>query len=318
MANELIFDWADMAFGSKKPLRGAATFVLAPRAMSHERLSEIIATYLPKGDIVFGIAKEQYIDGFEGQSQFVTLPLDAVRTIAQKVATAGVVNKVYVLQYFQREIDFVVEKLHPKHVVLVNGSWHQAFHTRSTFYVLTRAGVTFEYISPFSTDAEATRYADKFDPVLPEPSTRGDEQAMLSFAQAVARNSFDTTYQTGCVLAKPGTDDYQVVASGYNRVIPHQAAALHNGSTREQHYSMPGDTNHYDTIHAEMDLLLAMLRDGADMIGHVLFVTTLPCPNCARTLSQTGLSEVVYQNDHSDGYAVKLFEACDIKTRRII
>ncbi len=317
MANELIFDWADMAFGSKKPLKGAATFVFAPRMLSKGRLSEIIGAYLSKGDIVFGVAKEPYIEGFHGQPPFSTLPLSAVRTMAQKVAVAGVANKVYVLQYFQREIDFIVDKLRPKHAVLVNGSWHQAFHTRSTYYVLTRIGTTFEYISPFSTATEAKRYADRFAPVLPEPSTPGDELAMLSLAQTVAGNSFDTTFQTGCVLAKPSKKDYRVIASGYNRVIPHQAAALHYGSIREQHYSMPGDTNHYDTIHAEMDLLLSVLRDGIDMTGHSLFVTTLPCPNCARTLSQTGLAEVVYQHDHSDGYAVKFFDKCGIKTRRI-
>ncbi len=318
MANEYVFDWSDMAFGSKKPLKNAATFVLAPRAVSEERLSEIVKTYLPKGDIILGIAKEPYIDGFEGQLSFKTLSFDATQSLVQKITAANLPHKLYVLQYFQREIDFVVDKLQPKHAVLVNGSWHQAFHTRSTYYVLTRLGVSFEYISPFLNESEAEQYADHFPSVVPSSGAAGDEKTMLLLAQVTARNSFDTTYQTGCVLAKPHYKGYEVVTSGYNRVIPYQTAALHHGSSREQHYSMPGDTNHYDTIHAEMDLLISTLRGGVDMTGLTLFVTTLPCPNCARTLSQTGIAEVVYERDHSEGYAVKLFDQCGVKTRRVM
>ncbi len=318
MASEYVFDWSDMAFGSKKPLKNAATFVLAPRAMSEERLSDIVKTYLPKGDIVLGIAKEPYVEGFEGQLSFMTLSLDTAQDIVEKVASSNLPQKLYVLQYFQREIDFIVDKLQPKHAVLVNGSWHQAFHTRSTYYVLVRSGVSFEYISPFINESEAEQYADRFPPIVPSPGAAGDEKTMLLLAQVTARNSFDTTYQTGCVLAKPHYKGYGVVASGYNRVIPYQTSALHYGNTREKNYSMPGDTNHYDTIHAEMDLLISTLRSGVDMTGLTLFINILPCPNCARTLSQTGIAEVVYERDHSDGYAVKLFDQCGIKTRRVI
>ena len=318
MVSDYIFDWADLAFGSKKPLKGAATFVLAPRAMSEARLSEIIKAYLPQGDVVLGIAKESYIEGFEGQLPFRTLSLAAVQALVDKVAAADVPHKLYCLQYFQREVDFVIDKLRPKHAVLVNGSWHQAFHTRSTYYVLTRQGVSFEYISPFSDESEAESYADQFPPVVPSSSAAGDEKTMLLLAEVVAKNSFDTTYQTGCVLGRPHYKGYEVVTSGYNRVIPYQTAAWHHGSARERHYSMPGDTNYYDTIHAEMDLLISTLRGGLNMVGRTLFITTLPCPNCARTLSQTGISEVVYEHDHSEGYAVKLFEQCGIKTRRVV
>lgn len=318
MSNEVVYDWSDIAFGSKRPLKGVATFVLAPRSVTDSRLSEIVKAYLPTGDVVFGVAKEKYVAGFEGQLAFRTLPAEPAEALARKVAAANVQHKLYILRYFQREVDYIVDKLQPKRAVLVNGSWHRAFHTRSTYYVLAKLGVPLEYISPFSDENEAENYVSQFPPVVPSAGAAGDEKTMLMLAQVTARNSFDTTYQTGCILAKPHYKGYEVVTSGCNRVIPYQTFALHHGSTREQHYSMPGDTNHYDTIHAEMDLLISTLRDGVDMTGHTLFITTLPCPNCARTLSQTGITEVVYESDHSDGYAVRFFDQCGIKTRRIM
>lgn len=318
-ADQYIFDWSDLAFASKKPLRELdATFIPASREISDNRLTELVKTYLSRGNLIIGIAKELYIDGFDGQLAFRTLHIDKVKNLAEKVAASNSPRKLYVLQYFQRELDYILEKIKPRNTVLVNGSWRQAFHTRSTYYVLTRNGLPYEHASPFASRAEAEQFAERFPPILPSPGAAGDVQTMLLLAQVVARNSFDTTYQTGCVLAKPHYKGYEVVTSGYNRVIPYQTYALHNGSSRERNFSVPNDANHYDTIHAEMTLLINTLRSGIDMTGLTMFITTLPCPNCARTLSQTGLGEVVYENDHSDGYAVKLLDECGIKTRRVV
>jgi deoxycytidylate deaminase len=44
----------------------------------------------------------------------------------------------------------------------------------------------------------------------------------------------------------------------------------------------------------------------------------MPCPACARMLSQTDIEEFVYSIDHSEGYAVKMLEAAGKKVRRIV
>lgn len=311
------FDWADIAFTSKKPLKRAATFVLAPREMSERRVLELVIELLPKGNIVFGIAKEAFVPGFENQPQFRTLTHAAVVSLATKIAESRSLHKLYVLDYSATETDTVIEKLMPQHVIVVRGSYHQTFHTRSTFYLLAKLQIPFSYVSPFTDEAEAIRY-DKANEINVAEVKKGNEVKMLSYAQAVAVQSFDYSYQTGCVLAKAAGDSYEVLATGFNKVIPYQTFAMHHGNSREEHNSVPNDANHYDAIHAEMQLLVRAQRAGLSLAGTTLFINMLPCPNCARTLSQTDIKEVVYSVDHSEGYAVKLFEACGKKVRRVI
>src|SRR5688572_11688257 len=108
---KLDFDWADLAFANKKPLRELnATFIVAPREMSTKRFAQIIKEYLPKGNILLGLAKEPYVDGLEGQAQFRMLEHQAVEGIVKKVAAASQ-HKIYTLSYFQRELPHILEKI---------------------------------------------------------------------------------------------------------------------------------------------------------------------------------------------------------------
>lgn len=311
------FDWADIAFASKKPLKGAANFVLAPRELSEKRLLQLVKELLPKGDVVIGVAKETYVPSFEGQPQFRTMPRETAVVLAAKAASSASPHKIYVLKYFARDTDVIIEKLLPKHVVVVRGSYHQAFHTRSTYYVLTKFNIPFSYVSPFVDDAEARLY-EKHNEATATVEKNGNEADMLALAQSVARKSFDYSFQTGCVLAHKNGTQYAVLATGYNEVIPYQTYAMHYGNSREDNYSTPHDVNYYDTIHAEMQLLVLAGQKGISLAGTTLFINLLPCPNCARTLSQTGITEFVYSVDHSGGYAVKLLEACGKKVRRVV
>lgn len=311
------FDWADIVFASKRPLKRAATFVLAPRDLTHKRLLAIVKELLPKGDVVFGVSKEVYVSGFEGQPHFRALPLQAISALATKIAASASPHKLYILKYSAPETDTVIEKLLPQHVVVIRGSYHQAFHTRPTFYLLAKLGIPFSYSSPFVDEAEARTFEKNHEVKITEVKS-GTEVKLLEFAQAVATQSFDYSFQTGCVLAKKRGVGYAVLETGFNKVIPYQTYAMHHGNSREEHYSVPHDVNHYDTIHAEMQLLVRAQQAGLSLAGTTLFISMLPCPNCARTLCQTDIREVVYSLDHSDGYAVWLFEACGKKVRRVV
>ena len=83
------FDWSELAFTSKKPVRELkATFIAAPRELSKKRLAQLVKQYLPQGNIVIGIAKEPYVLGFEDQPQFKMLQLDDVETLYGVVLSA--------------------------------------------------------------------------------------------------------------------------------------------------------------------------------------------------------------------------------------
>ena len=296
-----------------------ATFVMAPREMSRERLLQIIKAYIPHGNIVFGVSYEPYVEGFDGQTQFRMLDKNPVVDVAQKIASSDSPRSLTVLEYSQETVDDVIRMLRPRHLVIVRGSYRFAFHRRSIYRLLTKRHIPFELISPFVDEVEARRYEHQIisgwdDPVALTP---GDDMMMFDLADQISHRSFDYCFQTGCVLStKSEGGMYQPIVATYNQVIPFHTYALHYGSAREENLSDLHDTNHYDTIHAEMAALVQMTRQPQGMQNLTLHIGLLPCPNCARTLSQTGLREVVYRLDHSDGYAADLFSKCNIIVRK--
>lgn len=309
--------WTNLTDSDKDALRGLkATFVMAPREMSDKRLVQLVKENLSKGNVVFGIAEEKYVEGFEGQAQFQTLGLEPVLRLAGLIEKARLPHKMQVVSYQQKDVDNVIRAVRPNRVVVVRGSYVHVFHRRTTYELLQKRGISFEYVSPFIDKAEALAYANTVGTLI-APIASGDEAIMLQDVVYVAKSSYDYSFQTGAVLAEKVNDGYKLVDAACNEVVPYQTYALHYGNSREDNLSPRHDANYYDTIHAEMNLLVRAMKSGVDFEGKTLFINMMPCPSCARTLVKTGLKEVAYSEVHSDGYAVKLFEKAGIKTRKV-
>ncbi len=314
------FDWAELAFSSKRPLSSLkATFIAAPREISEARFIQLVKQYLPKGHILLGLSKEDFVDDLDGQPQFAMLKSKVVQKTIDTI-NAKSDNKVYTLQYFQRELDTIIEKLTPPRVVLVNGSWHHSFHTRSTYYLLSKLRIPYELVSAFSDEAEALAYEKATNKKIAVPKLASvlTDKEMIELTDDVAKCSYDYGFQTGTILAHKVKDGYEPILSAYNKVVPYQTYALLNGASRETHLSPTNDANHYDTIHAEMAALVKAQKMNVPLKGTTLFVNLMPCPNCARTLAETDIAEVVYRFDHSEGYAVDLLQKTNKTIRRIV
>jgi len=317
------FDWADLAFGSKKPLNELnATFIAAPRQISTKRFTQLVKTYLPKGNIVLGLAKEKFVDGFDDQPQFVMLQAADVQKIIDKVNVASPKHKIYTLRYAQRDAQFIFQKVNFAQVILVNGSWHRSFHTRPEYYTLTSRNIPFSMVSPFTSEDEAREYEAAIMPAVQQfikpPTGVLTDVQMLAVAKQAAAGSFATDYQTGVALGKPTKNGYTLLATTYNKVVPFQTYAMHYGALREKHLSPPNDINFYDANHAEIMLIITAAAQGIDLTGTTLFINLLPCPACARMFCQTPIAEFVYSIDHSDGYAFDLLTKAGKKVRRLV
>ena len=310
--------WANFSEDEKQYFRGMkVTFVLAPRDMSEKRVIQIVKSALSQGNVVFGIAEEPFITGFEGQPQFQTLAIRGVEQLAQKVATAKVSNNLHILQYPQNEADVVIRALRPNKVLVVRGSYLYAFHNRSTYRLLQKRNIPFDYVSPFVDESEAQEYEQSVSLPAPNYVSNASEEAIFKVVDTIAMCSYDYSFQVGAVLAQRKGSNYSVVDAACNEVVPYQTHALHFGNAREDNTVAPqSSSSHYDTIHAEMNLLVRSMQNGVTFSGKSLFINMLPCPNCARTLVKTGLEEVVYLLEYSDGYSQQLFNQCGIKTRR--
>lgn len=323
--NTFEFDWDELAFASKKNLRALkATFIVAPRELSLARFTNLVKSYLPQGNVVVGIAKETYVDGFEGQPHFKTLQLKTVESVIQKVDSSKSPHKVFVLYYHQRNLKHILEKVSFQRVVLVNGSWKNTFHTRAEYYTLVSQATPFEYVSPFADEKEARAYDAKLrrelDKTCSTEPTRGlfGDQQMLDMARQISLRSYDNSFQTGVTLGKKQGNKYKHLASAWNKIVPYETFAMHHGASRERNYSPPHDLNHYDTVHAEVELIMEAQKNKIDLRGTTVFINLLPCPACARMFADSDIAELVYKHDHSEGYAVAMLEAAGKKVRRIV
>nr|AIA18283.1 Cytidine and deoxycytidylate deaminase zinc-binding region [uncultured bacterium] len=290
---EYDFDWEDVVFSDKRKTLNnlQAIFIAAPRELSTARFTQLVKEYLQQGNIILGIAREPHVLGFEGQQQFRMLERKTVAAILSKVNTSKSPYKIYTLTYSQRDTKYIFDKLKLHHVVLVNGSWKYAFHTQEPYYVLTRRSIPYTMVSPFVDEREARAYEVKtFDDItemefawLREPAVDlVSQESMLRAASGVAKLSFDSSFQTGVVLAKQYPDNpeqYQFLLYAFNRVVPYQTYAMHYGNSREKFFSPPNDLNHYDTVHAEVELIIKAQKNKTDLKGTTLFINLLPCPD---------------------------------------
>jgi deoxycytidylate deaminase len=313
-------NWADIAFGSKKTLRDLkAIFIPTPREMSARRFKQLIKQYLPVGNIIVGFADELYIDGFDNQPQFKTLQPSDIMELVSKVNNSSSPNKITLLHCHQSDILPILNKIKFRLVLLINGSWKYSFHTRPEYYALVSQNIPFEFISPFADEVEAIYYANNIKQVpLIKNSKLLTDVEIMRVANQAATASFDTSFQTGALLAKKSGAKYKLITSSYNKTVPYLTFAWHFGAQRESHLSLQGDLNYYDTVHAEVMLLLEAQKNKLNLAGMSLFVNLLPCPTCARMLCETDINEIVYSFDHSDGYAVALLEKAGKTVRRII
>jgi len=326
------WDWSKLAFGSKKPIKDLkATFIAAPREISAARFSELVKEYLPKGNIVLGLAKEQYVLGFDGQPQFRTLQVDVVRSIIDAVNASGLQYKIHTLDYTQRDLPFILEKIPFARAVFVNGSWQYTFHSSPSYYILTASSTPYELVSAFTDEREARSYEERVDTeIIARLDDTGagrhqnnpcSAEELLHIATLSATRSYDHSFQTGLTLGKAivgKRDQYTFLISTYNRVVPYQTYAMLHGASREANFSPPNDLNHYDTIHAEVELLVQAQKAHEDLSGTTVFINLMPCPACARMFTRTDIAEFVYSIDHSDGYAVKMLQAAGKKVRRMV
>ena len=325
----VFFDWNELAFSSKKAVdQLRVVFIAAPRQLSTARLSEIIQTYLPQGNLLIGLAKDDFVDGFINQPQFKMLELSDIKLLIDKVNSLVEKHKIYILNYFQRDLPYILERLSFKKTVFVNGSWIYSFHTSKAFYTLISKKTPYELISPFTNETEAIAYEKSLNKLInrrlarlvPKQSSYSANE-LMNVAKLVASRSYDYTYQTGAVLAKASKSNpnrYIMLLSAYNKVVPYQTYAMHYGAARETYLSPPNDLNHYDTVHAETMLLIEALQAKQSIDNASLFINLMPCPICARLLSQTGLAEIVYSNDHSNGYGLNLLQLAGKQVRRLI
>ncbi len=129
------------------------------------------------------------------------------------------------------------------------------------------------------------------------PSIPANEflQKIGFLAQEIAGKSSDWWRQVGAVVAK----NDEILLTGFNRHLPSEQQPYLDGDVRALFHK--GDHIELTTaIHAEASVIAAAARQGIKLEGADLFVTTFPCPVCAKLVAAAGIKTLYFH----EGYAM--------------
>lgn len=113
-------------------------------------------------------------------------------------------------------------------------------------------------------------------------------------AQLVATQSADWWRQVGAVVVKDG----KIVLQAHNKHLPSEQQAYLDGDPRAE--SHQGENLELTTaLHAEAGLIAEAAKQGMSLAGSTMYVTTFPCPACAKLIAASGINKLIYQTGYS-------------------
>lgn len=121
------------------------------------------------------------------------------------------------------------------------------------------------------------------------------EQETMIKAFFESGKSSDWWRHVGSIIIKDG----QTILAGCNKHLPSEDQQYKNSDPRISFSSGIG-TDFTSSIHAEANLIALAAKKGISLNGAEMFVTTFPCPVCAKQIAVSGIKKVYY----AKGYVV--------------
>lgn len=127
------------------------------------------------------------------------------------------------------------------------------------------------------------------------------DRRFMARALDEARRSSDWWRQVGAVAARDG----RVLGGAFNHHHPTEYAPYVDGDPRND-FSRGLRPDLSTAIHAEASLIARAAREGLELAGADLFVSTFPCPACARLVVESGFVRCHFAGPYSmlDGEGV--------------
>lgn len=119
-------------------------------------------------------------------------------------------------------------------------------------------------------------------------------QRLIGEVTEAARHSSDWWRQVGAAVVRDGT----VLDVAYNRHQPTEYAPYLHGDPRND-FSRGVRTDLSTATHAEAALVGRAARDGTALAGADLYVSTFPCPACARLIAESGIRRCFFAGPYA-------------------
>lgn len=120
-------------------------------------------------------------------------------------------------------------------------------------------------------------------------------QQWFKQAYEAAGKSSDWWRHVGAVAVK----NSQPLLTAFNQHLPHEQEPYLHSDARAL-FSAGLQLDYTSAIHAEANLIAHAARAGISLEGAELYVTTFPCPPCAKLVAASGIKKLYF----SEGYAV--------------
>lgn len=144
----------------------------------------------------------------------------------------------------------------------------------------------------------------------------------MDIAATVAAQSYAQRLKVGSVAVK----DNRIISIGYNGTPPN------TDNTCEETYldieyipTESGDMylksfkqrTKKEVIHAEMNLIYKLARDGESGSGADLFITHAPCFECAKAILSVGFKKVWFRNQYRSEEGIQLLKNNGIDVEKV-
>jgi dCMP deaminase len=166
------------------------------------------------------------------------------------------------------------------------------------------AGQKVEFIPTFLRwDKRITTAEFEVPPHRKITSTKLDKE-LMGKAEAEAIRSPDWWRQVGGVLSRDG----KALLVGHNRPVPNDDYTLNVFGDPRSNFDAGERIELSKFLHAEAGLIAEAAKRGLVLEGAAMYVTTFPCPVCAKSIAAAGIKHVYYHQGYS------LLDAEDILT----
>ena len=151
------------------------------------------------------------------------------------------------------------------------------------------------------------------------PGKRADviswDEFFMKVAIAAKLRSKDPNTQVGACIADT---HHRILSVGYNGT----PAGLDDDEFPWESTGDPLTDKHNYVIHAEANAILNYRGSLKDLDRATVYVTLFPCHECAKTLVQAGIGEVVYLGDKYEGtqdnlISKRILDTCGVTYRQV-
>ncbi len=126
-------------------------------------------------------------------------------------------------------------------------------------------------------------------------STKDSDRDIISLLRKEADKSSDFWRQIGAAIVK----DSKLILQDHNHHVPHEQMPYIYGDPRSD-FKKGLNLELSTSIHGEAALIAEAAKQGISLEGTEIYVTTFPCPPCAKLIAYSGIKRLYY----TDGYGV--------------